>query len=54
MSFFDWMGIASSVARLAGALASPEFVYCSLRHWHKGDIQRATLFAAYAILLVTP
>lgn len=54
MNFFDWMAIASSAARLISAIAAPVFVYHSLTHWRKGDIQRATLHAAWAILLVTP
>lgn len=54
MSFLDWLDIASHVARLIGLLVSPAFVFYSLKHWSGGDIQRATLWAVFALLVVRP
>lgn len=51
MSFFDWLDIASHVARLIGLLVSPVFVFLSLRHWSGGDLQRAILWAVFALLV---
>lgn len=49
MSFFNWLDVASSVARLIGLMASPVFATLSVYHWQKGDLQKAGLFIGLAI-----
>ena len=54
MQWIEYLDLASSVARLAGFVASPFFLGVSVHSWFKGDKEKAIYLLCFCILLSLP
>ena len=51
MTWVDWLDLASAAARGMFWVVSTGCAVAGFAAWHKGDVQRATLYIAVALLL---